>query len=111
MTAAQQLASNAQDTPKIVAALVRQKLGSHRMDLWFGADAEWSVLDHNVVVEVASPFVADCITRMFRAELQQAIEEVVGNEFGYRILVRNDQTASMPEVDESSINIALTQSH
>jgi chromosomal replication initiator protein len=111
MTAAQQLASNAQDTPKIVAALVRQKLGSHRMDLWFGADAEWSVLDHNVVVEVASPFVADCITRMFRAELQQAIEEVVGNEFGYRILVRNDQTASKPEVDESSINIALTQSH
>ncbi len=66
MTAAQQLASNATDTPERVAALVRQKLGSDRMDLWFGADAKWSVLDHNVILEVSSQFVADCISRMFR---------------------------------------------
>ncbi|MCU0720534.1 MAG: DnaA/Hda family protein [Pirellula sp.] len=107
MTAAQQLASNAQDTPQRVAALVRQKLGSHRMDLWFGADAKWTVLDHNVVVEVSSPFVADCITRMFRADLQQAIEEVAGNDFGYRILVRNAQAALTREVEPSCIDSAL----
>jgi chromosomal replication initiator protein len=107
MTAAQPIASNAQDTPQRVAALVRQKLGTHRMDLWFGADAKWTVLDHNVVVEVSSPFVADCITRMFRADLQEAIEEVAGNEFGYRILVRSDQTPKSREAGPSCITSSL----
>jgi chromosomal replication initiator protein len=110
MTAAQPIASNAQDTPHRVAALVRQKLGSHRMDLWFGADAKWTVLDHNVVVEVSSPFVADCITRMFRADLQGAVEEVAGNSFGYRILVRSDQAALSREVETPCINSTLPPS-
>lgn len=109
MTAAQPIASNAQDTPQRVAALVRQKLGSHRMDLWFGADAKWTVLDHNVEVEVSSPFVADCITRMFRTDLQEAIEEVAGNEFGYRILVRSNQTPKSREVASSCITSTFPQ--
>ncbi|MCU0712636.1 MAG: DnaA/Hda family protein [Pirellula sp.] len=109
MTAAQQLASKAPDTPQRVAALVRQKLGSHRMDLWFGADAKWSVLDHNVVLEVSSQFVADCITRMFRGDLQEAIEEVAGNGFGYRILVRDDQSSIARGLDSSSTTDAFSQ--
>ncbi len=74
--------------PNRVVASLRQKLGAHRMDLWFGADAKWSVVGNNTVgVEVSSQFVADCVTRMFRNELVQAIEEVAGDGFGYRVIV------------------------
>lgn len=74
--------------PNRVVASLRQKLGAHRMDLWFGADAKWSVVGNNTVgVEVSSQFVADCVTRMFRNELVQAIEEVAGDGFGYRVFV------------------------
>lgn len=92
MTAAPQLASTTQDTPQKVESLVRQKLGSQRMDVWFGPDAKWSLFDHNVIIEVGSPFLVDCVTRMFRAELQQSIEEVAGDGFGYRVQVRQSPT-------------------
>jgi chromosomal replication initiator protein len=119
MTAAIQVASGEIDTPKRVASALRQKLGAHRMDLWFGADAGWSLFDHNVVgIEVSSPFVADCITRMFRVELQQSIEEIAGEGFGYRVTVRqggstaevskptNAQSSSSPSV--SSLTLPST---
>jgi chromosomal replication initiator protein len=72
------------------------------MDLWFGADAKWSVLGHNMIgIEVSSQFVADCISRMFRAEIQQAIEEVAGSHVGYRISVAAD-VSEKTELDSTS---------
>ena len=111
MTAAQPIASNAQDTPQRVASLVRQKLGSHRMDLWFGADAKWTTLDHNVVVEVSSPFVADCISRMFRCELQQAVEEVAGDSFGFKISVSETVTMRAATTTRSVSDSLSRKSH
>lgn len=88
--------------PTRVIASLRQKLGAHRMDLWFGADAKWSVVGNNTVgVEVSSQFVADCVTRMFRNELVQAIEEVAGDGFGYRVFV-GKIPASMSSLDSAS---------
>lgn len=85
-----------------VVASLRQRLGAHRMDLWFGADAKWSVLGHNMIgIEVSSQFVADCISRMFRSEIQQAIEEVAGSHVGYRISVAAD-VSEKTELDANS---------
>ncbi|XZE44384.1 DnaA ATPase domain-containing protein [Pirellulaceae bacterium SH467] len=87
--------------PTRVVASLRQKLGAHRMDLWFGADAKWSVVGNNTVgVEVSSQFVADCVSRMFRNELVQAIEEVAGDGYGYRVFV-GKIPASMSALDSA----------
>ncbi len=96
------VANSDQSVSRRVVASLRQRLGAHRMDLWFGADAKWSVLGHNIIgIEVSSQFVADCISRMFRAEIQQAIEEVAGSHVGYRISVAAD-VSEKTELDSTS---------
>lgn len=67
---------------------LRQRIGKERMDLWFGGDAKWSLIGHNVVgIEVASSFIADCVSKMFRDDLQAAILETTGSDFGFQISV------------------------
>ena len=82
------VAKSDQSVSSRVVSSLRQRLGAHRWDLWFGADAKWTVLGHNMIgIEVSSQFVADCISRMFRSEIQQSIEEVAGSHVGYRISI------------------------
>jgi chromosomal replication initiator protein len=88
MTAAPLISETELSLPTRVACLMRQKLGSERMDLWFGADAKWTLFDNNTIgIEVSSAFVADCVTRMFRVQIQQSIQEIAGSNFGYRVAV------------------------
>ena len=88
----------------LVAATVetrlRQRIGKDRMDLWFGGDAKWTQIGHNVIgVEVASSFIADCVSKMFRDDLQAAVVEAAGSHFGFQISVASPfgVTASQPE--------------
>ncbi len=102
MTLAQDVAQGDRSLPERVGLALRQRLGSHRMDLWFGTDAKWTFVGHNTIgIEVASVFVADCITRMFRSELQQSIEEACGDQFGYRILVADPDVNSTSSSSEA----------
>lgn len=70
---------------------LRQRIGKDRMDLWFGGDAKWNAIGHNLVgIEVASSFVADCVSKMFRDDLQAVILETAGPNFGFQITVASD---------------------
>ena len=71
-----------------VETRMRQRIGKDRMDLWFGGDAKWTQIGNNVIgVEVASSFIADCVSRMFRDDLQAAVWESAGHHFGFQISV------------------------
>ncbi len=83
-----------------VETKLRQRIGKDRMDLWFGGDAKWTQIGHNVIgIEVASSFIADCVAKMFRDDLQAAVVEAAGNHFGFQISVTSpfEVTASHPE--------------
>ena len=70
---------------------LRQRIGKDRMDLWFGGDAKWTAIGHNLIgIEVASSFVADCVSKMFRDDLQAVILETAGPDFGFQITVASD---------------------
>jgi len=71
---------------------LRQRIGKDRMDLWFGGDAKWTAIGHNLLgIEVASSFVADCVSKMFRDDLQSVILEAAGPDFGFQITVAPNQ--------------------
>ena len=71
-----------------VETRLRQRIGKDRMDLWFGADAKWMQIGNNVIgIEVASSFVADCVSKMFRDDLQAAVWESAGPQYGFQISV------------------------
>ena len=71
-----------------VETRLRQRIGKERMDLWFGGDAKWALIGHNVIgIEVASTFVSDCVSKMFRDDLQAAVQETAGSHFGFQITV------------------------
>jgi len=85
---------------KSVETGLRHRIGKDRMDLWFGGDAKWSQIGHNVIgIEVASSFIADCVSKMFREDLQAAVVEAAGNHFGFQISVGTpfEPTALQPE--------------
>ena len=87
-----------------VESRLRQRIGKDRMDLWFGGGAKWTQIGHNVIgIEVASSFIADCVSNMFRDDLQAAILESAGNDFGFQI-----SAASTPD---STTSDDLTQSY
>ena len=70
---------------------LRQRIGKDRMDLWFGGDAKWTAIGHNLIgIGVASSFVADCVSKMFRDDLQAVILETAGPDFGFEITVASD---------------------
>jgi chromosomal replication initiator protein len=65
---------------------LRQRIGNNRMDVWFGAGVKWSQIGNNTIgIEVANPFVADCVSKMFRDDLQAVILETAGGDFGFQI--------------------------
>lgn len=71
---------------------LRQRIGKDRMDLWFGGDAKWAAIGHNLIgIEVASSFVADCVSKMFRDDLQSVILETAGPGFGFQINIAEDR--------------------
>ena len=79
-----------------VETRLRQRIGKERMDLWFGGDAKWTQIDHNVIgIEVASSFIADCVSRMFRDDLQAAVVETAGSHFGFQISVASPLEATL----------------
>ena len=78
-----------------VETRLRQRIGKDRMDLWFGGDAKWSQISHNVIgIEVASSFIADCVSKMFRDDLQAAVTEAAGSNFGFQISIASSMQAS-----------------
>lgn len=78
-----------------VETRLRQRIGKERMDLWFGGDAKWTQIGHNVIgIEVASSFIADCVSKMFRDDLQAAVVEAAGNHFGFQISVASPLEAT-----------------
>lgn len=65
---------------------LRQRIGKDRMDLWFGGGAKWHLMGNNTIqIEVASAFVADCVSKMFRDDLQAVILETTNSDFGFQI--------------------------
>jgi len=83
---------------------LRQRIGLERMDLWFGGGAKWSQIGHNVIgIEVASSFIADCVSKMFRDDLQASVAEAAGSEFGFQILVA-PETVENPSASRSAPN-------
>ncbi len=89
-----------------------QRLGKERMDLWFGPAAKWQMNGHNEVsVQVASSFVAECVSKMFRLDLQSAVEEVAGPDVGFRIAVAEvapADSATEPLDPSSPRNVSTT---
>ena len=84
---------------ELAKSRLRQRIGKDRMDLWFGGDAKWTTLGHNLIgIEVASSFVADCVSRMFRDDLQAVILETAGIGFGFQLSVAKDQEANVSEM-------------
>ena len=78
-----------------VETRLRQRIGKDRMDLWFGGDAKWSQISHNVIgIEVASSFIADCVSKMFRDDLQAAVTEAAGTNFGFQISIASSTQAN-----------------
>ena len=79
-----------------VETKLRQRIGKDRMDLWFGGDAKWSQIGNNVIgIEVASSFIADCVSKMFRDDLQAAVTEAAGIHFGFQISVASLSEATL----------------
>ncbi len=104
MTLAHEVTNSERSIPSRVAASLRQRLGAQRMDLWFGAEPKWSLSAKNEIeVQVSSQFMADCIGKMFRDDMAQAIQEAAGSNFGYRVTVATDSPAegSSPEDSKS----------
>jgi len=86
-----------------VETRLRQRIGKDRMDLWFGGDAKWSQISHNVIrIEVASSFIADCVSKMFRDDLQAAVTEAAGSNFGFQISIASSTQATIPEAQTPS---------
>ncbi len=70
----------------LVETRLRQRIGKERMELWFGGGAKWTLIGHNVIgIEVASSFISDCVSKMFRDDLQAAVMEAAGSNFGFQI--------------------------
>ncbi len=86
-----------------VETTVRQRLGKDRMDLWFGSGTRWSITDKQMIlIEVSSEFLANCIGTMFRPDLQAAIVQSAGPDWGCQVVVRQQKslvrdTLSPPE--------------
>ena len=95
---------------------LRQRIGKDRMDLWFGGDAKWTQIGNNVIgVEVASSFVADCVSKMFRDDLQAAVWESAGPHFGFQVSVASPieavaTTANQPNLTPIDGSVLLTNS-
>jgi chromosomal replication initiator protein len=86
-----------------VESRLRQRIGKDRMDMWFGGDAKWTQIGHNVIgIQVASPFVADCVSKMFRDDLQAAVVEAAGSHFGFQISFASPLEAASPKADTTS---------
>ncbi len=81
-----------------VETRLRQRIGKERMDLWFGGDAKWTQIGHNVIgIEVASTFIADCVSKMFRDDLQAAVLEAAGSHFGFQVSVASPVEATISQ--------------
>ena len=81
-----------------VETRLRQRIGKDRMDLWFGGDAKWTQIGNNVIgIEVASTFIADCVSKMFRDDLQSAVLEAAGSHFGFQILVASPSEVTLSQ--------------
>ena len=81
-----------------VETRLRQRIGKDRMDLWFGGDAKWSQIGNNVIgIVVASSFIADCVSKMFRDDLQAAVMEAAGIHFGFQILVASPSETTLTQ--------------
>ncbi|MBM3963948.1 MAG: hypothetical protein FJ308_02620 [Planctomycetes bacterium] len=88
---------------QMVESTVRQRLGKERMDLWFGNGATWTAVGDEAAISsagegiaptgktirigVANSFMADCIVKMFRSDLQAAVTQCGGTEWGYEVVV------------------------
>ena len=100
-----------------VETRLRQRIGKDRMDLWFGGDAKWTQIGHNVIgIEVASSFIADCVSKMFRDDLQAAVTEAAGSHFGFQVAVAShlESTAittedSQPTSQDHSVLVSPTR--
>lgn len=92
MTIAHEVAICDDSIAHSVESSLRQRLGQERMDLWFGANAKWTVVGNNeVCIEVSSSFIADCISKMFRKDLQAVVAETLGPAAGFRLTVADSQ--------------------
>ncbi|HUP80496.1 MAG TPA: DnaA/Hda family protein, partial [Pirellula sp.] len=84
-----------------VETRLRQRIGKERMDLWFGGDAKWTRIGNNVIgIEVASTFIADCVSKMFRDDLQAAITEAAGSHFGFQVSVASPLEATLSQGEQ-----------
>ncbi|MEQ1825782.1 MAG: DnaA/Hda family protein [Pirellula sp.] len=85
-----------------VESTLRQRIGNNRMEVWFGAGAKWSQIGNNTIqIEVANPFIADCVTKMFRDDLQAAILETAGGDFGFQISYVPNRDSELSSDDRS----------
>lgn len=81
----------------LVESTVRQRLGKERMDLWLGSSTLWSMPDERTIrIAVATQFQADCIMKMFRSDLQAAVAQAAGTDWGFEVVALSGNSNANP---------------
>ena len=108
MRIAHEVAVRSTQLPHLVESTVRQRLGKERMDLWFGTATLWSTPDDRTIrIAVATPFQADCIMKMFRSDLQAAVAQAAGTEWGFEVVAHTGNSNANPgPTDPASTQIS-----
>jgi chromosomal replication initiator protein len=97
MRIAHEVAVRSTQLPQLVESTVRQRLGKERMDLWFGTATLWSTPDDRTIrIAVATPFQADFIMKMFRSDLQAAVTQAAGTEWGFEVVAHTGNSNAIP---------------
>jgi chromosomal replication initiator protein len=87
MRIAQEVAVRHTQLLQVVESTVQQRIGKPRWDLWFGRESHWSIPAEGMIrIEVQTEFHADFIKRMLRNDLQAAVAQGAGTEWGFEVL-------------------------
>jgi len=80
-----------------VLALVAEKLGVKRFDLWFGQDTQCECVKEKITFYVRNIFAINSIRRHCLQEIDQAILEVFGKKISVDFLVKPTPKADSPK--------------
>lgn len=87
------VSTNSQAISVRIAQNLESTVGPHRFNMWFKRSARLDYLndDRQLQVSVPNRLVAEWIDRHFRADLQRAAREAVGNDVALNLCVAPDQ--------------------
>ncbi|MEI8211900.1 MAG: DnaA/Hda family protein [Planctomycetota bacterium] len=100
MRIAQEVAVRHTQLLRVVESTVQQRIGKPRWDLWFGRESHWSIPAEGMIrIEVETEFHADFIKRMLRTDLQAAVAQGAGTEWGFEVLGALPKSVPNPSVE------------